>query len=149
MVTQDEIIGRWRTISGKVKSRYGDVTDDELTQVEGNLDQLIGLVQRKTGEGRAAVEAFLNDVYNETDVDRDGGGFSRASAGMENIKDGYENVADHLRAGYKSSSTAIASRPFESTLAALCVGLIAGMAVGLSIGGYRKPEPSFYDRMHW
>ena len=53
MSTQQQIIGNWGQLKGKVKQRWGQLTDDELQEVEGNYDQLVGLIQQKTGEARA------------------------------------------------------------------------------------------------
>ena len=50
MSTQEKVIGNWNQFKGKVKQRWGQLTDDELSEVEGHFDQLVGLVQQKTGE---------------------------------------------------------------------------------------------------
>ena len=50
MSTQEKLVGNWNQIKGKVKQRWGQLTDDELSEVEGHFDQLVGLVQQKTGE---------------------------------------------------------------------------------------------------
>jgi hypothetical protein len=44
MSTQEKVMGNWNQVKGKVKQKWGQLTDDELSEVEGNVDQLIGLV---------------------------------------------------------------------------------------------------------
>ena len=56
MSTQEKVMGNWNQFKGKVKQRWGQLTDDELSEVEGNFDQLVGLVQQKTGEARQQIE---------------------------------------------------------------------------------------------
>jgi len=41
--------GKWKQIQGEAKKRWGDLTDDELTKVDGEQDKLVGLVQEKYG----------------------------------------------------------------------------------------------------
>jgi uncharacterized protein YjbJ (UPF0337 family) len=43
-----------------VKSLWGDITDDELTQAEGDYDRTVGLIKERTGQTREAIEEQLN-----------------------------------------------------------------------------------------
>jgi len=52
--------GRWEQLTGKVKSVWGQFTDDELTQAEGDYDRLVGQIKEKTGETREEIEAKLS-----------------------------------------------------------------------------------------
>src|SRR3954447_17978157 len=61
-INVQELQGRWNTLRGKVKERWGQLTDDDLQIQGGNVDQLVGRIQQKTGEGREAIEKFLNDL---------------------------------------------------------------------------------------
>ena len=56
MSTQQQTIGNWGELKGRVKERWGQLTDDELHEVEGNYDQLLGLIQQKSGEAREEIE---------------------------------------------------------------------------------------------
>jgi uncharacterized protein YjbJ (UPF0337 family) len=44
--------GKWNTAKGKLKQKYADLTDDDLTYVEGKEDELLGRLQEKTGKAR-------------------------------------------------------------------------------------------------
>src|SRR6476620_4131071 len=74
MSTQEKVIGNWNQFKGKVKQKWGQLTDDELSEVEGNFDQLVGLVQQKTGEARQQIERSLNEISEQA-----GGAFAQAS----------------------------------------------------------------------
>lgn len=44
--------GNWNEIKGKLKQEYADLTDDDLTYVEGKEDELLGRLQKKTGQSK-------------------------------------------------------------------------------------------------
>lgn len=48
----DVLKGKWKEIKGGVKEKWGKLTDDDLTQVEGKEDQLLGLLQKRYGYSR-------------------------------------------------------------------------------------------------
>lgn len=54
--------GKWNEIKGKVKQAYGDLTDDDLTYVEGKDDELLGKLQQKTGKGRDELVKWINSL---------------------------------------------------------------------------------------
>lgn len=41
--------GNWNQIKGKLKQQYGDLTDDDLSYMEGKEDELIGRIQSRLG----------------------------------------------------------------------------------------------------
>ena len=44
--------GKWHQLKGEVKSRWGELTDDDLDVVEGDAEKLIGRVQERYGYAR-------------------------------------------------------------------------------------------------
>lgn len=52
----DQIQGNWTQFKGKARETWGEMTDDELAEVRGEREQLIGLVQSKYGKARAEAE---------------------------------------------------------------------------------------------
>ena len=57
----DQIEGKWNEIKGSVKERWGDFTDDELTQLSGKRDKLAGLIQRKYGVAKEEAENQIRE----------------------------------------------------------------------------------------
>jgi uncharacterized protein YjbJ (UPF0337 family) len=45
----DRIQGDWKQFKGRVKERWGDLTDDHLDQIEGQREQLVGKIQKQYG----------------------------------------------------------------------------------------------------
>jgi uncharacterized protein YjbJ (UPF0337 family) len=60
-MNEEKLKGNWNQIKGKMKQKYGNLTDDDLTYAEGNVDELIGRIQEKTGESREQVERMLEE----------------------------------------------------------------------------------------
>lgn len=59
-MNRDIIEGNWRQMKGKVKARWGKITDDELDQIEGNYELLCGKIQEAYGLSREEVERDLS-----------------------------------------------------------------------------------------
>jgi uncharacterized protein YjbJ (UPF0337 family) len=57
-----EIKGTWNEMKGKLKQKYGELTDDDLTYTEGKEDELYGRIQKKTGKTRDEVKKLLRDL---------------------------------------------------------------------------------------
>jgi uncharacterized protein YjbJ (UPF0337 family) len=55
-MTKLEIKGDWNIIKGKLKQQWADLTDDDLQHADGKVDELVGRIQRRTGQSREAVE---------------------------------------------------------------------------------------------
>jgi uncharacterized protein YjbJ (UPF0337 family) len=60
-MTKLEIKGDWNIIQGKLKQKWAQLTDDDLQYVEGKGEELLGRIQKRTGETREAVEKALNE----------------------------------------------------------------------------------------
>jgi len=51
-----EIKGNWNEIKGKLKQKYGDLTDDDLTFAEGKEDELYGRLQKRLGKTKGEIK---------------------------------------------------------------------------------------------
>jgi uncharacterized protein YjbJ (UPF0337 family) len=61
IMTKLEIKGDWNIIKGKLKQKWAKLTDDDLQYAEGKQEELIGRIQKRTGEAREAVEKAVNE----------------------------------------------------------------------------------------
>jgi uncharacterized protein YjbJ (UPF0337 family) len=50
-----EVKGNWNVIKGKLKQRYAELTDNDLTYVEGAEDELFGRLQVKLGKSKQEI----------------------------------------------------------------------------------------------
>ncbi len=64
-----QIKGNWNIMKGKLTQKWADLTDDDLQYVEGKEDELIGRIQKRTGESREAVEQALKEFDSPTCCD--------------------------------------------------------------------------------
>ena len=60
----DQIEGNWTEMKGKARASWGELTDDELTQIGGKKDQLVGKLQQKYGLEREEAERRADDWAN-------------------------------------------------------------------------------------
>jgi len=61
----DQIEGKWKELKGRARSSWGELTDDELDQVGGRKDELVGRIQKRYGVEREEAERQVNDWANK------------------------------------------------------------------------------------
>jgi uncharacterized protein YjbJ (UPF0337 family) len=60
-MTKLEMKGTWNDTKGKLKQKYADLTDDDLLFEEGKEDELLGRLQKKTGQTKQQIrDAIAN-----------------------------------------------------------------------------------------
>ncbi len=57
----DQIKGQWKQVKGKVQQKWGDLTDDDLTRVDGKREELLGRLQERYGIAREEAERQVRD----------------------------------------------------------------------------------------
>ncbi len=64
-MNEDILKGKWKELKGSVKEKWGDLTDDDITEIDGKTEKLVGILQQKYGysKDKAQVEykEFIND----------------------------------------------------------------------------------------
>lgn len=134
MVTKQELEGKWNEVKGRLQDRWGQLNDDELQRVRGNANELVGVIQQKTGESRNEIEDFLEELV--------AGGSSTLEAAKtaaqnysqqaaEAIHEGYDQVAQSVAEGYTHVEDVVRRRPAESLAVAFGTGIITGVVLGL------------------
>ncbi|WP_192348419.1 CsbD family protein [Algoriphagus sp. Y33] len=63
MSTNLKLKGNWNIMKGKLKEKYGELTDDDLAYVEGKEDQLLGRIQKRTGEAEDTIKREFFEEY--------------------------------------------------------------------------------------
>lgn len=54
-MTDEEMRGNWNQVKGKLKQKYGQLTDDDLKFAEGKEDEMWGRLQEKTGKSKREI----------------------------------------------------------------------------------------------
>ena len=57
----DIVKGKWKQLKGSAQSQWGKLTDDELDQIEGDREQLVGKIQEKYGGARDEAERQVDE----------------------------------------------------------------------------------------
>jgi uncharacterized protein YjbJ (UPF0337 family) len=145
MINSEKFNGKWNEIKGQVKEKWGELTDNDLMFTKGNIDQLIGNIQKRTGEAREDIEEFFNEALEK--------GSNVLHSAKEAAQDVASRVTDTVRRGYRSAaSTArdtydaavekaeeaeeqfddfVHNRPKQSMLIALGIGVASGLGIAL------------------
>jgi uncharacterized protein YjbJ (UPF0337 family) len=63
-MNQDAFEGKWRELRGKVRSWWGRLTDDDVQQVAGKKDELVGRLQAKYGYSKDEAEQEIDRHMN-------------------------------------------------------------------------------------
>ena len=124
-INTQEIQGQWSQLRGRVKERWAHLTDDDLQIQGGNLDQLVGRIQQKTGEGREAIETFLADLTSR--------GSSAVTHAAEAAGQYAHQAVDRARDRYDRAEGVVRHNPAQSVAVVFGIGLLAGLIVGLAV----------------
>jgi uncharacterized protein YjbJ (UPF0337 family) len=62
-MNKDILKGNWKQIKGEVKKQWGKLTNDELDQIDGEHEKLIGKLQEKYGYARDQAEREIDQFY--------------------------------------------------------------------------------------
>ena len=57
----DTIEGNWKQFTGQIKEHWGELTDDDVQEAEGNRDQLIGKIQERYGLAKTEAERQVDE----------------------------------------------------------------------------------------
>jgi uncharacterized protein YjbJ (UPF0337 family) len=134
MINSQSVHGNWNEIKGMLRSKWGSLTDDDLSIFNGNVDQLVGTIQRKTGDARESIEHFFEQLTS--------GGAAAMSRANEAVRAAAHQAADSVqqtsqkaaasvREGYADVEAMVRRRPAESVAVCFGVGVVTGVVVTL------------------
>ena len=56
-----QIKGNWNEIKGKLKQKFADLTDDDLTFAEGKEDEMLGRLQQRLGKSEEEIRRAIEE----------------------------------------------------------------------------------------
>ena len=72
-MNNDRLRGQWKQIKGKLRERWGKLTDDDLDVIAGRRDQLLGRIQQRHGLAKEEADRQVKDFEQRNpDVRFDG-----------------------------------------------------------------------------
>ena len=126
--------GNWKQMRGRVKERWGKLTDDDLTAIAGRRDQLEGMIQERYGYAREKARREIEDWYRSME--------SNLSEQIESLRAGIQSLAStvdriareqmpHARAkaigAVNEAEEAVKRNPLSALGIALGLGFLIGV----------------------
>ncbi len=68
-MNKDILQGKWEQVKGTIQKNWGEITNDDLAQIEGDLTKIKGILQEKYGYTREESERMYSELFNEVDID--------------------------------------------------------------------------------
>lgn len=68
-MNKDILKGKWKELKGKVKQKWSNLTDDDLTKIEGKTEELSGILQKKYGYNKERAEHEIDEFIKKQDRD--------------------------------------------------------------------------------
>jgi uncharacterized protein YjbJ (UPF0337 family) len=136
MINQQMLEGNWNQFKGKICQKWGQLSDNDLAQFQGNVDELVGAIQQKTGEGREAIECFLQEltqgagaaVSNTVEAAR-----QYVHQATDSVRGSARQAADQVYEGIEGAKYYVRERPAESLAMCFGAGLLAGVLLTLAL----------------
>jgi uncharacterized protein YjbJ (UPF0337 family) len=63
-MNREQFKGSWHQLKGEIKQKWGQLTDNDLLEAEGDYDKFIGVVQKRYGDRKQEVERWMDDWYD-------------------------------------------------------------------------------------
>ena len=57
----DQIKGKWHEIKGSLRAKWADLTDDEIEEMDGNREKMVGKIQQKYGVAKEEAEKQIDE----------------------------------------------------------------------------------------
>ena len=64
-MNNDQFKGQWKQFKGELKSKWGDLTDDDLLEAEGDYNKFLGVVQKRYGDKKEELKNWTEDWYSK------------------------------------------------------------------------------------
>jgi len=136
MINETALQGNWNEIKGSLRKRWGQLSNDDVQEFDGNVDRLVGMIQRKTGTGRQEVERYLGEISSQassTISNAAEGARQYVQQAAEGIYEGSQQAMEAIQEGYEDVEEFVRQRPSESLAASFGIGLLVGLLVGASL----------------
>jgi uncharacterized protein YjbJ (UPF0337 family) len=64
----DTLKGQWKQLAGKVREKWGALTDDEIDRIGGQKDQLVGKLQERYGYAKDRAEREADEFFRAQEL---------------------------------------------------------------------------------
>jgi uncharacterized protein YjbJ (UPF0337 family) len=65
VMNNEQFKGSWNQFKGELKKKWGQLTDNDLLEAEGDYEKFLGVVQKKYGDKKEEVKRWTEDWYSK------------------------------------------------------------------------------------
>lgn len=105
-MNKDVIQGKWKQMSGDVKTFFGKLTDDDMQQIEGNSEKMLGRLQERYGYTREQAETEWNK-FNKQQGNMMNDAANQAKDSAHDAKNAVKDAAHDVKNAAKDTATDI------------------------------------------
>jgi len=134
MVSQSVMEANWNDIKANLKSKWQQLSDRDLQSFKGSADELVHMIQRRTGQAKNVIENQLEEMIAQgRDIQNQVGQFFSGAASQvgEVYNEGYDVAAQKLAEGYKQASKYAKENPGAAIAILFGSGLLAGLGAAM------------------
>jgi uncharacterized protein YjbJ (UPF0337 family) len=68
-MNRNQFKGNWQQFKGELKKKWGQFTDDDLLEAEGDYDKFLGVIQKRYGDKKEEVTRWADEWYSKREQD--------------------------------------------------------------------------------
>ena len=68
VMNKEQFKGSWQEFKGEIKKKWGQFTDNDLLEAEGDYDKFLGVVQKRYGDKKEEVEHWAEDWHERNEI---------------------------------------------------------------------------------
>lgn len=147
MITSSMIEENWDQLRDTIRQKWSQFSESELEHFNGNVDELVARIQRKTGASRESIQEFLQ-AASQKGASMINRVRDQVSGTVSGARETVGNVADQARHGYEQMQARVGDtvhdHPGMSVAAAFGLGVVAGIGLSLLLFEH-EPERSSWN----
>jgi uncharacterized protein YjbJ (UPF0337 family) len=119
--------GNWNEMKGRVKEKWGKLTDDDLSNVGGKRDRLVGVLQQKYGMAKDKVEEQLESFFENSE--------GWVAEAKDKVSEVYDKGREYLQSTSPTDMAGdlrevIGRYPVQSVILGVGIGFLIGQVFG-------------------
>lgn len=129
-----QVEGNWKQMKGRVKERWGKLTENDLTVIAGRRDQLEGMIQERYGYAKERARKEIDEWYHamETDLAEQ---IETLRSGIQSLASTVERIAEeqlpHARSKAREAFNEAEDVLKRNPLAVVAIVLGLGFLIGV------------------
>ena len=143
MVSQAVLHENWNDIRAALKSKWRQLTDHDLSRFMGTADQLVNLIQKRSGQAKSEIENQLEDIIAQERSANDqivAALRDTAALTADLSQEGHDRASDKLVSGYREATAFVRGNPGAAVVIFFASGLLAGLGIAMLLRRPLKPS---------